>query len=113
MTSRVSRRASWKREERQIAERLGGERVPVNGRQRGSAPDIKHPWLSPEVKSRKSTLLTLKEGMDQAAKSAAYSKRQDGVERLPIVVYHVVGTHLDNAYVVMKLRDFEEWFGNG
>lgn len=112
MTTRTSRRRSWKREESHIAARLGGERVPVNGRQRGSAPDIVHNWLSPEVKSRKTPLLVLKEGMDQAVKSAAYSRRKDGVDRLPIVVYHVTGTHLDNAYVVMRLADFEDWFGD-
>lgn len=112
MTTRASRRRSWKREESAIATRLGGQRVPVNGRQRGSAPDILHSWLSPEVKSRKAGLLVLKEGMDQAVKSAAWSKRKDGIDRLPIVVYHVSGTHLDNAYVVMKLADFEDWFGD-
>jgi hypothetical protein len=44
---------SWKVCERRIAVELGGCRVPVSGRARGDNPDIEHPTLSIEVKSRK------------------------------------------------------------
>ena len=44
----------WKTAERRIAELLGGQRIPVTGRQRGDTPDIEHAALSIEVKSRKS-----------------------------------------------------------
>ena len=45
---------NWKNIERSIAKLIDGDRVPVSGRQRGSAPDIAHPLLSVEVKHRKS-----------------------------------------------------------
>lgn len=45
---------SWKSAERRIAAILGGERVPVSGRGREDSPDIEHPILSVEVKSRAS-----------------------------------------------------------
>lgn len=44
---------TWKRVERAIAAAVGGERVPVTGRQRGSAPDVSHASLAIEVKHRK------------------------------------------------------------
>ena len=43
----------WKQPERRIAGLLGGQRIPVSGRQRGTTPDIEHATLSIEVKSRK------------------------------------------------------------
>lgn len=105
-------RARWKSVERAIAEHLGGERVPVSGRQRGWAPDVAHAWLSIEVKSRKGRLMLVDGMMEQAKKAAEWSKKRDGKDRLPIGVYHVAGTRIENAYVVMRLGDFEEWFGD-
>lgn len=40
----------WKNSERRMAEKLGGERVPITGRYRGYAPDIKHEHLAIEHK---------------------------------------------------------------
>lgn len=112
MTTRSALRRRWKADELRIARRLGGERVPVNGRSRGSAPDIASSWLCPEVKSRKWPLLVLQDALAQAKAAARHLLRQDGVERLPIVVYHVVGTPIDRSLVVMELRHFEAWFGD-
>ena len=36
----MTARATWKASERRMAARMGGERVPVSGRQRGEQPDI-------------------------------------------------------------------------
>jgi hypothetical protein len=36
----MTARATWKASERRMAARMGGERVPVSGRQRGDQPDI-------------------------------------------------------------------------
>jgi hypothetical protein len=105
-------RHRWKALERAIAARLGGERVPVTGRVRGWAPDVKHRWLAIEVKSRKSQLVVIREMLDQAVKAAEWYRRRGEGERLPIGVYHVTGTRLDNAVVFMRLKDFEEYFGN-
>lgn len=104
-------RNRWKSVERQIAEHLGGRRVPVSGRTRGWAPDIDHEWLAIEVKSRKAMLQILATMMDQAKKAAIWAQRRGKVQ-LPIGVYHVTGTHIDNAYVFMRLGDFCQYFLN-
>jgi len=77
---------------------FGGERVPITGRVRGSAPDIDHPVYSIEVKCRKNHPALIEEAMDQAQKSAG--------DKLPIVILHKWGQHHENDYVVMKVRDF-------
>jgi len=58
---------AWKNTERGIARLLGGERVPVSGRQRGDVPDVKHACLSIECKHRKALLAWLYEALDQAS----------------------------------------------
>jgi hypothetical protein len=94
----------WKKTERAIAQRLGGERVPVPGRARGSAPDIAHDWLCPEVKHRKSIPLWLLQAVSQAQAAA----RGD---QLPVVVVHQHGArHADNL-VILKMSDFVDNFG--
>jgi len=107
-------RHRWKRDELQIMRRLGGERIPVNGRRtssRGYQPDGEHPWLAPSIKSRVGAYVQLQDMMAQAVKAAEAIKRRGDGERLPIGVYHVVGTHYDNALVFLRLRDFEDYFG--
>jgi len=59
-------RATWKRTERSIAGLIGGERVPVSGRQRGDHPDVQHDWLSVEVKHRQSIPQWLTTALTQA-----------------------------------------------
>lgn len=103
---------SWKASELAIARLLGGERVPVNGRVRGSAPDILHPWLAIEVKSWKAGLpKTVVDAHDQAEKSAQWSWAKDQQAKLPIAVIH--HDHHDHKadFVVLRLEDFLVWFG--
>lgn len=113
MSATATLRRRWKALELALAKRLGGERVPVTGRTRGYAPDIRHRWLSLEVKSRKSQLVVIAEMMNQAEKAAEFYRRRGEGERLPVGIYHVSGTRLDNAYVFMRLSDFEAHFGGG
>ncbi len=94
----------WKRTERRVAELLGGERVPVTGRQRGSAPDIQHAFWSPEVKHRKK----LPDWLLDALAQAEASKRDD---QLPIVILHEAGQRHANDLVVLRLSDFVDHFG--
>ena len=94
---------TWKANEREIAKRLGGKRVPITGRIRGSAPDIEHEWLSLEVKHRKALPAWLHDAMDQAVKSKVG-------EQLPTVVLHQNRQNHDEDFVVMRLADFEAWF---
>ena len=99
-------RSQFKAVERKIAELLGGTRVPVNGRARGSAPDIESSWLSPEVKSYDRRPPSIHEAMAQAKASARGSQ-------LPIAVFHRNGTRYTEALVILTLADFLENFGAG
>jgi hypothetical protein len=94
---------TWKAVERRIAGLLGGERVPVSGRQRGESPDIAHIWLSLEVKHRKKFPDWLHDAMDQAVKS-----KKD--YQLPTVVLHQNGKSHKDDFVVIRLEDFISWF---
>jgi hypothetical protein len=94
----------WKKVELEIARLLDGERVPVSGRQRGSTPDIDHPWLSLEVKHRKTLPAWLADAMDQAQAS------NDGTQ-LPLVILHQSKQQYKDSYAVVRLSDFIEWFG--
>ena len=91
-------RATWKRTERAVADRLGGQRVPVSGRARGDAPDIRHPLLSLEVKHRKSLPAWLLNAMQQAV---AYADP----EQIPVAVLHQHGSRHDTDLCVMTLAD--------
>ena len=103
---------SWKASELAIARLLGGERVPVNGRVRGSAPDVLHPWLSIEVKAWKAGMpKSVVNAIDQAEKSAAWSQRKEGKAKLPIAVIHHDHQDHHNDLVVMRLGQFMEHFG--
>jgi hypothetical protein len=94
--------ATWKHAERQIAKRLGGRRVPVSGR--AGQPDIAHPWLSIEVKHRRRLPQWLSVAMEQAEQSAAPGQ-------LAVCVLHESGTRYGQSLVLVRLADFEEWFG--
>ncbi len=111
MTTPASRRRAWKRDESEIARLLGGERVAVTGRQRGYRPDIDHPWLALEVKSWASLPQAVAKAMDQAEKAAAYAKRREQRDKLPVAVIHGKSSHHGNSLVVMRLDDFLDWFG--
>lgn len=95
-TAQVS---TWKAVERAVAEILGGERVPVTGRARGSAPDIAHESLAIEVKHRKAMPAWLLDAMAQAVAS----KRAP--EQLPIVVLHPKGARYVDSLVIVRLGD--------
>jgi hypothetical protein len=95
----MASRERWKRTERRIALELGGERVPVTGRGRGDQPDITHPSLSIEVKTRETLPGWLVDAMAQATASATD-------DQTPIVVLHQVGTRYDAALVVLELANF-------
>lgn len=89
----------WKAVERKVAQLLGGERVPVSGRERGFSNDIEHPLLSVEVKERQ----TLPEWLHEAMGQAEASIRGD---KYPVVILHQKGLKHDDDFVVMKLSDF-------
>lgn len=90
---------NWKNVERKIAKQMGGERVPITGRSRGSAPDIDHNKYSIEVKHRKELPEWIKDAMDQAEQS-----NTDGL-KVPIVILHEKYSKYENSFVIIKLKD--------
>ena len=92
----------WKACERRVAELLGGRRVPVSGRTRGDCPDIEHPYLSIECKSRKKLPAWIEDAMNQAEASA-----KDG--RVPVAVLHQDRAPYAESLVVLRLDDFAEY----
>ena len=94
---------AWKACERRIAKYIGGERVPITGRARGSAPDIDHAWLSIEVKYRKKLPDWMHDAMSQAKASARGNQ-------MPVVIYCENGMDTGKCYIVTELGDFTDRF---
>jgi len=81
---------------REIVRRLGGRYV---GGIEGQDIDCE-PW-SAEIKTRER--FTALGWMQQAVKNCPK-------DRTPIVVVHILQQRTDNALVMMRLKDWEEWF---
>ncbi len=97
----------WKACERRIAKLLGGQRIPVTGRQRGETPDIEHEALSIEVKSRKFLPAWLLDALNQAQAAS-----KDG-KKMPVVVLHQDHAPYAHSLVVLKLKDFADHLNGG
>ena len=92
--------ANWKRTERAIAARLNGRRQGATGRR---GPDVVTGWLSVEVKHRRRLPAWLKDAQRQAQSGAG--------DRLPLVILHECGQRHSDDLVLMRLGDFQDWFG--
>ena len=92
----------WKKHELKTAEALGGERIPITGRQRGSAPDVAHDALSIECKQRQVIPKWINEAMEQAQASIK------SPEQVPIVVIHGTGMKYEDDYVMLTMKDFKK-----
>ena len=88
--------SSWKAHERQVAKKLGGQRVSRGADFGESAPDVLHDRFSIECKYRSKISQFLKDAHKQAAE---YDK-----EKIPLVVLKERGMH--GEFVLMKLDDF-------
>ena len=95
----------WKKTERQVDSIIGGCRIPVMGRARGDTPDIRHDWLCPEVKHRKTIPFWLVDALTQARAAA----RED---QLPIAVLHQHGWRHTDDLVVLRMSDFVAYFAD-
>ncbi len=99
----------WKQAERRIAAMLGGERVPVSGRGRGFAPDIEHPKLAVEVKTRASLPAWIEDAMRQAEAAAEVDARYfDLPHKTPVTVLHNGRKPYRDALVLIRLSEFSE-----
>jgi len=68
---------TWKAFERRVAQRTGGERIPVSDRR--TPLDVKHPYLGIECKYRKKISKFIKDAMAQAIKGS-------GEDLIPTVI---------------------------
>ncbi len=91
---------TWKNVERAIAKRLNGKRLGATGQ---ATADVVTDWLSVEVKHRKTLPQWLKDALGQARHGAG--------GRLPIVILHESGQRHADDLVLMRMGDFEDWFG--
>ncbi|MEZ4865335.1 MAG: hypothetical protein R3C14_28760 [Caldilineaceae bacterium] len=96
----MSKYRSFKGTERTMARRLGGKRTGHLGGQ-----DVDAGWLSVEVKHRKALPTWLLDAISQA-------RRHAGADQLAVVILHQHGSRHDDNLVVLRLADFETWFGN-
>ena len=92
---------AWKACERRVAKYIGGERVPITGRQRGDAPDIKHNWLSVEVKYRKKLPDWIKDALSQAKASQIR-------QQLPVVIMCEKGEETGKCWIMCELGEFRD-----
>jgi len=92
---------TWKQVERAVAKRLGGQRTGATG---GATPDVATGWASVEVKTRQELPAWLLDAVRQAVRNAHPNT-------LALVILHQVGERHDNDLVVLRLRDFEDWYG--
>lgn len=97
-------RSTWKRTERNIAGIIGGQRVPVSGRQQDDQPDVRHACLSVEVKHRQSIPAWLTTALTQ-------SRAAVRGDQLPVAIIHRHGGRHAEDIVCMRLADFAAWFG--
>jgi hypothetical protein len=92
---------AWKRDERRIADLIGGHRVPINGR--GKQSDVRHSMFSVEVKHTERRWSLLDEAMEQAAEAATIEGK------IPMVVIHYSDTQTSrSAYVVFRMPGFQK-----
>ena len=100
----MAKSKQWKESERKMAKELGGERVPVSGRQRGYAPDIKHDRFAIEHKYGQRILSSrLKEALDQSEASVVG-------DQIPIVTFEEVtdAGYPNTKGVFMTLETFKQ-----
>lgn len=101
-------RSTWKAIERWWALQLGGKRVPVTGRQRGSAPDVEHDRYAIEVKAGKVLSDRLGLGIRQAMAAAV------GTTKTPLLcITHSNGRGRESDhYVMLRLADWQALMGD-
>ena len=109
----TANRGSWKRVEREVAKTLGGERVPVPGRARGSEPDIEHSLFAIEVKTVKTIDARTKKAFAQADAARDYCKKKTGKSKISLVVEHQDRTDYGDSVVKIRLKDFAELVETG
>jgi len=91
------------RNEKALADRWGGERQGLKGR---ASADVVKKFLAIESKERQVLPKWLEGAMRQAESAVT---RGEG--ELAVVQLHELNRRHDNDLIVMRLSDFELWFG--
>jgi hypothetical protein len=91
----------WKRVESAIAQRLGGKRIPLLGRQ---GCDVETPILFVEVKSRASIAPYL--WNDFFAQIIEGAKQVGERKKVPAIVIHRPGMDYDDALLCIRVGDY-------
>ena len=95
---------SWKKFERRIAKRVGGKRIPVTG-ERDGADVVAGPFCY-QAKLRRGMPSYLREWL-RGIVAAGERSGTTGV-----VVWKTPGARDDDAVVVLRLADWQDWHGN-
>ncbi len=66
--------------------------------------DVRVDWLTAEVRRRAALPGWLTDAVDRARRCSTESQ-------LPVAVLHAQGERVEDSLVVMRLRDFEAWYG--
>ena len=94
----IRNRGRGKSYEKRLSERFKGYRQGLYG-----GEDVATEIFSIEAKTRKK--FVGQQFMDQAVANCTKGK-------VPLVVVHVVGQRMPNDLVMMRLGDFEDWYGS-
>ena len=95
---------SWKKFERRLAERVGGKRIPVTG-ERDGADVIAGPFCY-QAKLRRGLPSYLRRWLSGIVAAGERSGGATGV-----VIWKQPGEKVDDAVVVLRLADWEQWHG--
>jgi len=93
---------TWKAWERTVAKRLGGKRIPVSGQDPGG-PDVISDMLAVQVKLGQRLPAYLREWLGGLERWLAYQM----LDLAPLVVWRPLRGETDDAFVVMRLEEFE------
>lgn len=89
---------TWKQAEREIASRMGGTRIPINGRK---GPDCDVPYFALEVKHGHQIPKRVQEWMDQAEVAAGVNDDP----RPPAIAMHPHGADYGETIIAFRLKD--------
>ena len=111
----------WKKVQRKHKERMGNQ-GRCSYRYEDGPDSVPLPWLVVESKSVKELPKWLTEAVEMIEGQATLTYGElrhlnediyidcPETDRLGVVRYHVTGTKYDDDVVVMRGKDFEEWF---
>lgn len=97
-------RSTWKQRERNVAERLGGRRIPVTGIDRHGA-DVVTPLFYVQIKHGRNRPGYLREWVDGICGTAG------DAGKVGLVVWSAMREDQGDALVLMRLSDFEALHG--